>query len=1849
MRRAEAKRSVEPMLDGKNEAALRNEYPSGTLVVAPVDGKWRAARIVGDVSIAEKKMVAEVYVIPEAKKRREVQAESPLETAAAEIIEDLEEMLKAAKAAKDKPRIREIEEEIADIRRDLAEFEADASDDEEADETPEDVTADETEQETEKISFDFPPQKIEFSINKDQNFTLAGKSGVDAEYDATHIVVDYNITSDGSIEYTVATQGDDHGEIRMFEHIPQELLVLWRTVSRLESDLKVAEQKILNEVALTSKGELLTRVRETDRLIGTAKQQIPERELMSSYEKGEIERIASKFHDLHEQAGDALAALQMQIVEHTADPSHDQVFIKTDEEKKHIEAIREKRQAEMRAFIAEFESQLQEDVADKIQEIDSEEEDKFQKDLAAAKKKYEATEKKKLPTEEKEEEGEAGKGKAKVKPKKAEIPPFDEEAFLKSYKRDPRFAQRRNEIKRAVVLGLFTKLEEDVTDDRVKFTPEEREIRMAFLEECQKRRSELAKKDLRTGRSELKPDRSDYVESVDPDSAYAKKTYDAYDFVSKEWTIDKEVDRSERQEKAFNYDSTINLTFRIEDALPTIPGVKETGTPHEDFKVIHGKLMALHKKIAEDHELYSQPYSAIKDHKKIKGIVEETQFEHFRVQNYLENLQGWHRLSIELSHQLQDKEHPEHAPEKEKPEGMIEIPERMLREKLFKDVARLTAFKEAMRALYGDFFDGSSDPSAKTLEAFKSLMPAKADAEFLAALRPYGVRKWETLKALWDARMAEEYAKTLRVSADAKFKAKIAEKVSGFKKAGKIKAEIAFRVGMTLLLIGGTAVTAGLAAAAWLPGMAVAGTAATLGGAAVGGGIRGWLNKKVFGSEEAQKKMQEKMQQLHLETAIAHRDDLISDLLNDQFGGDKKAEVDYEKALNSFDQLPQLTAIMTEVIKEISAEETKEQTPEELRAILEPKKKEDGSVKHDAKTARAAYAHARGTYERALMSLEPKAREQAKKKLAIAISKTQGYGEELEELMYEGEDALGIQVLDNVLGDIGGRKGILRGAAAGTALAGAFMVGGEYTRGALGYGYGTVSGYKEGKAEDMEEKRQRARRLVSINLRLFDKGLGAFLKGEPNHSDFKATFSMFKRIIHGEIPVQFAHAFYVDRKLDPTGALVAERNDLLTQIKNAVSEAEHAGVRDDDYTEDKERREKGTLRALLHRLEENGKQDLEAKKASVEMVKKELERDSQQFWTHRRVLSSIYGGVKYAVLALGIGEAIDFGKEQGGKWWNQKNVLSDFNQRQNQAKVDELRAQRILRETAERDVIDSSKAEVAGAHGESNVSKEDSAEIAPEKHEVLPPPDDKGYITVGTKEANLIKAGQGTIHALDRFEAESRLSILGETDQNNWTPEQRAAWEEMQKNFKSWKDKQLSDMGYRWVNGKLGGPLSLRKGDEMKLFWDPEAKEWKARFLHYEYDEEGNVVYEKDANGAFKLDEHGKKIPVDRFKGRVSDKLLFTGKGKMVDKSLGEEVIEWEKSIAGKKPANALLEDVRQLDPNYKSDAEQLAEKQAARAEYEKQIKARLGKDPYIDTTLGDGYGPDAKAGAKSAALDMLRASPEIVDSLLDTDDPLGAADELQAFADEFAKDHPKTDSAAFKQAWQERMGAKSGTSGKNLEMEIKAPRVPKLFYEDFARGIDDSETDDLMQYYDDDGIEATIPDDTNTSTLLELDKSRPAANINIETENADNVVEVDFGRPPRDLAAPNGVLENDADGWAATFESKGNKITNMKLEGPVIGREELSSSVLTDPDYLREVEGNAEAAELFAKLADYKQVYDYLKHNTLTGTDEGHFVKETMRQLINQISQELGRAEDELFKSELLEDLGIETLKQAA
>ena len=467
--------------------------------------------------------------------------------------------------------------------------------------------------------------------------------------------------------------------------------------------------------------------------------------------------------------------------------------------------------------------------------------------------------------------------------------------------------------------------------------------------------------------------------------------------------------------------------------------------------------------------------------------------------------------------------------ELKKEKSIIDIPEARLREILLD--AKLPEVKAAAQILYEGVLQSGASGKIKTeaLTAFQNLFTdAPANPAFLTELRRYGIADWEEFKELWDTKLVEQVARTMALHAEATINKKVAERLTTWEQTKKLKWQIAARVGISVALIGG----AGVAAAATFGLAGIGGAAAVLGGGAISGGIRGWINRKIFGSETMEEQTQTLMDELRED--IKGR--VVAEALEEQFGAGASGNLTI--ATDNIEGLPSFSAILAQTLREATAEKMKV-----------------GKVE--------LAGNARAVYEEALRHLETKDPNDTERlELAQAISRIHGNGDRMTaeaEAEIKAKAPKAFDVLENWVQSYSGKKGIAMAAGSGALAAGALLLDNEWARGVIGGVMGAYTGRELGTAWFEGRETRAAREAVLERMRMVrfyteEIQAGRVLSNSARE-DFRNDLLSTKRLLHGNASPEELSIFVTIK-----GGQATVDMNLRKQMESMTRDAERTGV-----------------------------------------------------------------------------------------------------------------------------------------------------------------------------------------------------------------------------------------------------------------------------------------------------------------------------------------------------------------------------------------------------------------------------------------------------------------------------------------------------------------------------------------------------------------------------------------------------------------------------------------------------------------------------------------------------------------
>lgn len=180
------------------------------------------------------------------------------------------------------------------------------------------------------------------------------------------------------------------------------------------------------------------------------------------------------------------------------------------------------------------------------------------------------------------------------------------------------------------------------------------------------------------------------------------------------------------------------------------------------------------------------------------------------------------------------------------------------------------------------------------------------DADMITRLRRYGIKDWRHFKDLWDEKLVPIAAEKLQAWTQDDVTNEIARMSSQWTNANALRGQLAARMGINLVLVGGAVIGTSMALAT--AGMGALALAAVAGSA--GGLMRGVLQKFVFGSDKFENDKEEKLKVL----ANDQRRQSVENLLTRRFGANHANNPTFEQGT-----MRMFASLIAEAARESSA------------------------------------------------------------------------------------------------------------------------------------------------------------------------------------------------------------------------------------------------------------------------------------------------------------------------------------------------------------------------------------------------------------------------------------------------------------------------------------------------------------------------------------------------------------------------------------------------------------------------------------------------------------------------------------------------------------------------------------------------------------------------------------------------------------------------------------------------------------------------------------------------------------------------------------------------------------------
>jgi len=1050
-------------------------------------------------------------------------------------------------------------------------------------------------------------------------------------------------TRRGTLEYQVTDTSS--GEVT--EGVSEELLQVWQKNVELEGEFEKLEAQV-SGMADKYQKEISDKITSIQKVIKEAYAVLPDVEKMGTYGYNDIKKIETKIAQLQERATTLVKEFEAEISRikgASAKESQATTKQKSERAKKRARAehVRsdaekdadEKRKEEYKKYVEE----LKTDIAAEVQRRSKDIREKMDERIADLKQQEQAARDKY-----KKDIASWNKQNKKTRGKKPTQPDYSVYVLPKDEKKQ--FEDNIKEIENLVLLDALTN----------QRTRQDSELHKRIKEQMAK----LAKKDRFADANDLDKNAShEIIGYVDPilsgkmkkyedifNTYYFQKQKEAFDIVTKAWEEKRDIDSVDTpEEEKYDFKADIDdMQARVDALIADIPDyddgtIKDTAdTLKENIDSAYKKLLSLNVAIKEKQIIPNSSDSSDVQQQKLQNkrikVIKKLEHSVDTLQADIDALKRKHNadaLKKDVKEFTPDTIETSEAPE------VIDIPEYLMRELLSQ---RQPQVREAVKQLLEANKDADSNTfKTDALDAFKAIFdtaqPGSQDvADIMNKLRDAGIKDWADFKKLWDSKLAEQSMHAMDHLATAVVRRNITENITWRDKLNKQVGQVLSRAALSLALVGGTAAGVTLLTG----GAGLLGAGAAIAGGAAGGGMRGWLNKKIFGNE----KMKARQQRLQQELEDSKRAEVIDGMIDQIMHGivdNDPVGTSVAKSRNSsvsLEGLPSFAGILAQTVRDISSEMVKLHgaEPEEAQQLQ---------------------GNARVLYERALSQLETRNPDaEMKKKLAIAISEMNGSGDKKFADVAVQTDPKIMGLLEKTVATYSGKNGIAGSAVMGGIVGGAFFANSEIARATLGGLFGAVKGYESGKAADVRVEQQAARRRVYGTMNYLRGVTEDVLRGQQHFDAFsperknelRSRLVELKKLLHVNVSNREDLAIFgiVARNEDgdfvdvsgnvivsSSGEIVsAEVRALMQDMRSAVTDAERAGMIFEQEG-DKQRLDKV----------------LEAMKDRTKSIEDTTPATRRSWWARnkQKVLRTAGGAVAGAVSALLLGKMTSMSRD----------------------------------------------------------------------------------------------------------------------------------------------------------------------------------------------------------------------------------------------------------------------------------------------------------------------------------------------------------------------------------------------------------------------------------------------------------------------------------------------------------------------------------------------------------------------------------------------------------------------------
>lgn len=425
----------------------------------------------------------------------------------------------------------------------------------------------------------------------------------------------------------------------------------------------------------------------------------------------------------------------------------------------------------------------------------------------------------------------------------------------------------------------------------------------------------------------------------------------------------------------------------------------------------------------------------------------------------------------------------------EEKEGDVDLSNEVLEKLLDTRPVQVHAFLEKLyrnklvTTEEGELKDGELLDSLKAI--FKD-HGSKDDEATLQLLARYGIRDWKQFSKIWEGKAGRTALIMMKQWVDADIRNMAVDQTSAWGNIKAMKWQLGARILTTIACVGGGVLATslvlgtgglggiGLAAGAVGAGSLFSSTGIAAAGGLVGGGLRGLLQKFVFGGKFFEDRKKKKLEAVF----EAKRQDVIDQMLAKRFtknvGGAITGFASFAKE--------ELAAFMTEALREATVDKTKVAEKDKVAGI-------------DLQ-GESARLYAQALKNMRLEGVEPSVEQ--KRQFALALTVLVEKGKQKANEVAKSSDPLAVRILDGVMQGYSGQlasrenfsavKGFGSSMLLGAGMGVAFAAAPATARALMGFAGGFTAGYHY---EDQKEKKDSAEDVrLALELRFKNAAAG---------------------------------------------------------------------------------------------------------------------------------------------------------------------------------------------------------------------------------------------------------------------------------------------------------------------------------------------------------------------------------------------------------------------------------------------------------------------------------------------------------------------------------------------------------------------------------------------------------------------------------------------------------------------------------------------------------------------------------------------------------------------------------------